>query len=127
MTLVGSVAFKRQTQANELRFLRWNRLKTTYMIFSFTITFNLVIAFPIPFHFAQGKRANSVILATCSMSLLDKDHHHKENKAMSFLRKIGKVGGAANKSFINAIGVDEGSVGKSSVVQGDSLSQVRSN
>jgi hypothetical protein len=61
------------------------------------------------------------------MSLLDKDHHHKENKAMSFLRKIGKVGGAANKSFINAIGVDEGSVGKSSVVQGDSLSQVRSN
>jgi hypothetical protein len=37
----------------------------------------------------------------------------KENKAMSFLKKIGKVGGAANRDFRFAIGVDEGSAGKS--------------
>lgn len=36
-----------------------------------------------------------------------------ENKAMSFLKKIGKVGGAANKDFALAVGIDEGG-GKSS-------------
>lgn len=96
------------------------------MLFSFMVAFKLVISFSPPIHLAQSKKTNPVTLATRSMSLIDKDHQHKDNKAMSFLRKIGKVGGAANKSFINAIGVDEGSVGKSSVVQGDSLSQVRS-
>lgn len=30
----------------------------------------------------------------------------------AFLRKIGKVGGAANKDFANAMGVDEGPAGK---------------
>jgi len=93
------------------------------MLFSFLVAFKLVLSFSPPIHLAHGKKTNPVTLATRSMSLVDKDHQHKENKAMSFLRKIGKVGGAANKSFINAIGVDEGSVGKSSVVQGDSLSQ----
>ena len=44
-----------------------------------------------------------------------------ENKSMTFLRKIGKVGGASNKNFINAVGVDEGSVGKSPVVQGNQM------
>lgn len=33
----------------------------------------------------------------------------KDNKAMAFLRKRGKVGGAANKDFANAVGSDEGS------------------
>ena len=33
-----------------------------------------------------------------------------ENKAMAFLRKIGKVGGSTD--FKNAIGVDEGTAGK---------------
>ena len=36
----------------------------------------------------------------------------KDNKAMAFLRKIGKVGGAANQDFTNAVGVDEGTAGK---------------
>lgn len=38
----------------------------------------------------------------------------KENKAMAFLRKIGKVGGAANQDFMNSVGVDEGPAGKTS-------------
>lgn len=55
------------------------------------------------------------------------DHHHpgfrltstgsdvpsettNDNKAMAFLRKIGKVGGTTD--FKNAIGVDEGTAGK---------------
>ena len=41
-----------------------------------------------------------------------------DNKAMAFLRKIGKVGGAANKDFVNALGVDEGPVGKNTVEAG---------
>ena len=36
-----------------------------------------------------------------------------DNKAMQFLKKIGKVGGAANRDFRYAIGVDEGLAGKS--------------
>ena len=36
----------------------------------------------------------------------------KDNKSMSFLKKIGRVGGAANKSFVNAVGSDEGSTGR---------------
>lgn len=47
---------------------------------------------------------------------LDKSKPEEErkpdNKAMSFLKKIGRVGGAANKSFVNAIGSDEGSTGR---------------
>ena len=35
-----------------------------------------------------------------------------DNKAMAFLKKIGKVGGAANKDFRYAIGIDEGPAGK---------------
>jgi len=37
---------------------------------------------------------------------------NNEKKSMAFLRKIGKVGGAANKDFANAMGVDEGPAGK---------------
>jgi hypothetical protein len=36
----------------------------------------------------------------------------KENKAMQFLKMKGKVGGAANKNFVNAVGSDEGSTGR---------------
>ena len=36
----------------------------------------------------------------------------KDNKAMAFLRKIGRVGG--NKDFVNAVGSDEGPAGKAS-------------
>ena len=35
------------------------------------------------------------------------------NKSMEFLRKMGKVGGAANRDFRFAVGVDEGPSGKS--------------
>ena len=36
----------------------------------------------------------------------------KDNSAMAFLKKIGKVGGAANKNFVNAVGSDEGTTGR---------------
>lgn len=36
----------------------------------------------------------------------------KDNNAMAFLRKVGRVGGAANKNFVNAVGSDEGSTGR---------------
>mmetsp|Transcript_34887 Transcript_34887/g.38589 ORF Transcript_34887/g.38589 Transcript_34887/m.38589 type:complete len:340 (+) Transcript_34887:77-1096(+) len=36
----------------------------------------------------------------------------KDNNSMAFLRKMGRVGGAANKSFVNAVGSDEGSTGR---------------
>jgi len=36
----------------------------------------------------------------------------KDNKSMAFLRKIGRVGGAANKNFVNVVGSDEGSTGR---------------
>jgi hypothetical protein len=38
----------------------------------------------------------------------------EENKAMAFLRKVGKVGGVAHVDFKNAMGVDEGPAGKTS-------------
>ena len=31
----------------------------------------------------------------------------EDNKAMAFLRKVGRVGGAANMDFANAMGLDE--------------------
>jgi Complex I intermediate-associated protein 30 (CIA30) len=44
----------------------------------------------------------------------DKNSSDKgDNSAMKFLRRIGKVGGSANRDFRYAIGVDEGSSGKS--------------
>lgn len=49
-----------------------------------------------------------------------------DNKAMSFLKKIGRVGGAANKSFVNAVGSDEGSTGRQPAaarkIEGDATS-----
>lgn len=51
----------------------------------------------------------------------DDDEPKKEdNKAMAFLRKMGKVGGAANKNFVNAVGSDEGSTGRQPPAQRDS-------
>lgn len=61
----------------------------------------------------------------------DETESKKENKAMAFLRKVGRVGGAANKDFVNALGVDEGPVGKSSLgkvgspTDGNSLGNVK--
>ena len=39
------------------------------------------------------------------------DSPKKDNKAMAFLRKIGRVGGSANQ-FTTSMGVDEGPAGK---------------
>lgn len=36
----------------------------------------------------------------------------KDNKSMAFLKRMGRVGGAANKNFVNAVGSDEGSTGR---------------
>ena len=36
----------------------------------------------------------------------------KDNQSMAFLKKMGRVGGAANKNFVNAVGSDEGSTGR---------------
>jgi len=44
----------------------------------------------------------------------DNREESNDNKAMKFLKKIGKVGGAANRDFRYAIGPDEGSSGKTS-------------
>ena len=58
---------------------------------------------------SQGCRmADDDATSTATKSTKDGD-----NKAMSFLRKIGKVGGANNQDFLNAMGVDEGPAGKS--------------
>ena len=48
---------------------------------------------------------------------------NEDNKAMAFLRKIGKVGGVANVDFKNAVGVDEGPAGKTKATAG--MKQVR--
>eukprot|EP00978_Attheya_sp_CCMP212_P001403 scaffold2957_cov55-Attheya_sp.AAC.2 len=49
-----------------------------------------------------------------------------DNKAMAFLRKMGKVGGASSEDLMNAIGVDEGPVGKTSrTLGGKSSTSVR--
>ena len=41
---------------------------------------------------------------------VDKEVEKSDNKAMAFLRKIGKVGN--NQDFTNTVGIDEGSSGK---------------
>lgn len=49
-----------------------------------------------------------------------------DNKAMSFLRKIGRVGGAANMDFANAMGLDESpSGGTKSSYHEDGFKNVR--
>mmetsp|Transcript_26232 Transcript_26232/g.56573 ORF Transcript_26232/g.56573 Transcript_26232/m.56573 type:complete len:373 (-) Transcript_26232:131-1249(-) len=44
----------------------------------------------------------------------------KDNNSMAFLKRIGRVGGAANKNFVNAVGSDEGSTGRQPPAQRDS-------
>lgn len=50
-----------------------------------------------------------------------------DNKAMDFLRKVGRVGGAANMDFANAMGIDESPSGgsKSSYHEDGSFKNVR--
>jgi len=49
----------------------------------------------------------------------------EDNKAMAFLRKMGKVGGAANKNFVNAVGADEGAVGKVAPATGGGMAGLK--
>jgi hypothetical protein len=51
----------------------------------------------------------------------------KENKAMAFLRKQGRVGGAANKNFVNAVGSDEGSTGRQPPAGRDDMGNIKKN
>jgi len=46
-----------------------------------------------------------------------------DNKSMAFLKKIGRIGGAANKSFVNAVGSDEGTAGRQPPVDRSSTSE----
>ena len=48
-----------------------------------------------------------------------------DNKAMQFLKQIGKVGGAANRDFRYALGVDEGPAGKSAGRRGGNLQKAK--
>eukprot|EP00980_Cylindrotheca_fusiformis_P008550 scaffold1813_cov109-Cylindrotheca_fusiformis.AAC.8 len=62
-------------------------------------------------HGGDGSVGDEVLDSLCQK--LDKSAEGSEkkksdNKAMAFLRKMGKVGGAANKDFTNAVGSDEG-------------------
>jgi len=46
-------------------------------------------------------------------NVTDTVNYRKDNKAMAFLRRKGIVGQTKAQDFINAMGVDEGPVGKS--------------
>jgi hypothetical protein len=59
---------------------------------------------------AQSFRLFVGFLPRASLLRLQAD---SDNKAMSFLKKIGKVGGESNRDFTVALGVDEGPTGKS--------------
>jgi len=68
----------------------------------------------------DDKEGNSSVAEDTLNSLVEKldqskqdaESKKKDNKSMAFLKKIGRVGGAANKSFVNAVGSDEGSTGR---------------
>jgi hypothetical protein len=59
----------------------------------------------------QHTRIRSYHASAASNNSSERVEKKIDNKAMAFLKKIGKVGGEANKDFRYAIGIDEG-VGK---------------
>jgi hypothetical protein len=61
-----------------------------------------------PMYFVPGRFCPT----TYCNKLQSSSSNEADNKAMSFLKKIGKVGGAANRDLRFAIGVDEGPAGK---------------
>jgi hypothetical protein len=63
--------------------------------------------------FKNGQSPRSELCSAVSSVPSKDDGDNKENKAMAFLKKIGKVGGSASRDFRFAIGVDEGASGKS--------------
>ncbi len=65
--------------------------------------------------FLQSKQKNfqKIIFRSVSDDKTSIETTKADNKAMAFLKKIGKVGGAANKDFALSVGIDEGG-GKSS-------------
>jgi len=72
--------------------------------------------------FAAGRQPNQLQLSSSSESEQQQQQQQStattgktkktDNKAMAFLRKIGRVGGSANRDFTHAIGIDEGPAGK---------------
>jgi hypothetical protein len=58
------------------------------------------------------------ILSTSSTFPHATTEKKKDNKAMAFLRKLGKIGGAANIDFRYAMGPDEGPSGKATSGKG---------
>jgi hypothetical protein len=71
----------------------------------------------IPSSYFRNGPASVVLLAEkddkkSSETTTTLDGRGSDNKAMAFLRRIGKVGGTAQQDFTNAVGVDEGPAGK---------------
>ena len=69
---------------------------------------------------ATNERQHSTYLQASSKDDTDTKKDGGDNKAMDFLRKVGRVGGAANMDFANAMGLDESPSGgtKSSYHEG---------
>jgi hypothetical protein len=55
-----------------------------------------------------GEKELESLVQKLDMSADDAATKKKDNDAMAFLRNMGKVGGAANQDFTNAVGSDEG-------------------
>jgi hypothetical protein len=72
----------------------------------------------IPSSYCRNRPASVVLLAENDDKKVSEtttttfDGTGSDNKAMAFLRRIGKVGGTAQQDFTNAVGVDEGPAGK---------------
>lgn len=69
---------------------------------------------------ATNVRQHPTYLQASSKEDTDTKKDGGDNKAMDFLRKVGRVGGAANMDFANAMGLDESPSGgtKSSYHEG---------
>lgn len=60
----------------------------------------------------KGTMENEAVADAASAIPEPPEKPRKDNNAMAFLRSKGRVGGAANKNFVNAVGSDEGSTGR---------------
>lgn len=61
---------------------------------------------------ASKRSENEAIADAASAISQTKANPEKDNKAMAFLRSKGRVGGSANKNFVNSVGSDEGTTGR---------------
>jgi hypothetical protein len=72
---------------------------------------------------SRNKAAHKVSLSAKPSPPDDPTEKKKENSAMAFLRKVGKVGGENNHDYTFATGVDEGA---SDRIDGEKDGKVRS-